>query len=107
MRHSGNVPLEQHPAAVIGHYKLPLVSLRYYPSERPAAPILTGWEIGERVDAIRWMKRSAVDSRFLPAWIELGVMLAILGANKREVRAGVTYVWVAHKLGHAAALLNI
>jgi hypothetical protein len=65
------------------------------------------WELGERTDALRWMKRSAVDSKFLPAWIELGVMLAILGANKKEVRAGVTYVWVAHKLGHAAALLNI
>jgi TPR repeat protein len=65
------------------------------------------WEIGEWKDALRWMKSSAVDSKFLPAWVELGVMLAILGSNKREVRAGVTYVWVAHKLGHAAALLNI
>lgn len=65
------------------------------------------WEIGKKADGIRWMKRAAVESKFLPAWVDLGMMVAILGANRRVIRAGVTYILAAHKMGHAAALLAI
>jgi hypothetical protein len=65
------------------------------------------WETGNRAEAMRWMKRSAVEGRFLPAWVDLGRMLAMAAANKKQVQAAVTYLRVAHKLGHSVALVYI
>lgn len=65
------------------------------------------WEARNGSDALRWMKRSAVDANFLPARVDLGRMLAMLAGNGAEARAAVKVLWVAHKLGHIAALLLI
>jgi hypothetical protein len=65
------------------------------------------WETGNRAEALRWMKRSAVDSKFLPAWVDFGRMLAALAINNKEVRGAVKYLWVGHRLGHTVALVFI
>jgi hypothetical protein len=66
------------------------------------------WESAETVrDALRWMKRSAADSKFLPAWVGLAQMLSMSATSKSEARAALDCGRVAHKLGHAAALLLI
>lgn len=66
------------------------------------------WESAETVrDALRWMKRSAADSRFLPAWVGLAQMLSMSATSKSEARAAVDCLRVAHKRGHAWALLLI
>ena len=66
------------------------------------------WESAETVaDAFRWMKSSAADSKFLPAWVGLGQMLSMSSTSKQTDRAAVDCLWVAHKLGHVAALFLI
>lgn len=66
------------------------------------------WESADTVaDALRWMKSAAADSKFLPAWVGLAQMLAMSSTSKQQDRAAVDCLWVAHKLGHAAALLLI
>jgi hypothetical protein len=66
------------------------------------------WESADTVpDAFRWMRSSAADSKFLPAWVGLAQMLAMSSTSKQHDRAAIDCLWVAHKLGHAAALLLI
>lgn len=62
------------------------------------------WERGDRTGALGWMKRSAVDAKFLPAWVSLGRMLLTLAGDDAEVRAAIGVLWRAHRLGHIAAL---
>lgn len=54
---------------------------------------------------LRWMKSSAADSKFLPAWVALAQMLSMSATSKQHVRTAVDCLWIAHKKGHAAALL--
>lgn len=65
------------------------------------------WEARKGPDALSWMQRSAVDSKFLPARVDAGRMLAMVAGNAAEARDAVKVLWVAHKLGHAAALVLI
>lgn len=62
------------------------------------------WQTGKRRDALRWMTRSARDSKFLPAWVGLGSILLTLAENDAEVRDAVKILWRAHRSGHVAAL---
>jgi hypothetical protein len=69
---------------------------------------LAQWENGETAkDALRLMKSSAADSRFLPAWVGLAQMLSTSATRTSQVRVAVDCLRVAHKRGHAAALLLI
>ncbi|MGH8290351.1 MAG: hypothetical protein ACREV7_15225 [Steroidobacteraceae bacterium] len=65
------------------------------------------WETGNRADAMRWMQRSALDSKFLPARVDLGKMLAELAHDSGEIRAAVRILWSAHRRGHVGALAQI
>lgn len=66
------------------------------------------WENAETAaDALRWMKSSASESKFLPAWVGVGQMLSESATSKQHVRAAVDCLWVAYRLGHVAALLLI
>lgn len=62
------------------------------------------WQIGKRREALRWMTRSARDSKFLPAWVGLGSILLTLAENDAEVRDAIKVLWRAHRFGHVAAL---
>jgi hypothetical protein len=63
------------------------------------------WETGDRVHAIRWMRRSVTDGKFLPARVGLGLMVYMLGWTKRETRSSALRIlWHAHRLGHIQPL---
>jgi hypothetical protein len=65
------------------------------------------WETGNRNDALHWMRRSAVDSQFLPAWVDLGRMLSEVANTAALVQAAVKILWEAHRRGHVTALAVI
>jgi TPR repeat protein len=65
------------------------------------------WEQRKGPDALRWMKRSAVDASFLPARNDVGRMLGMVAGNAREAWNAVRALWIAHRLGHVGALLFI
>lgn len=63
------------------------------------------WDTGDRLHAIRWMKRSVMDGKFLPAKVGLGLMVYMLGWTKRETRnSALRILWGAHRLGHIQPL---
>jgi hypothetical protein len=65
------------------------------------------WEARNGNDALHWMRRSAVESQFLPAWVDLGRMLSEVAHNAAEFRAAVKILWGAHRRGHVGALAVI
>lgn len=68
------------------------------------------WETGKGADALRWMKRSASDSEFLPARVDLGRMLArvaVSTGNAGQSRTAVKILRDAHRRGHVGALAQI
>ena len=64
------------------------------------------WEMGNRTDAMRWMKRPAAAS-FLPALVDSGRMLAAMADNAVELRTAVGFLWGAHRLRHVVPLAVI
>lgn len=64
------------------------------------------WEIGNRDDALSWMKLPAA-AGFLPALVDTGRMLALVAHNEGELRTAVGILWGAHKLGHVVPLVAI
>lgn len=63
------------------------------------------WETGERVRGIRWMRRSATEGKFLPAWAGWGLMLyALAGKDLKARRIALKLLWRAHRRGHIQPL---
>ncbi|MFP5229562.1 MAG: hypothetical protein ACLGXA_18265, partial [Acidobacteriota bacterium] len=63
------------------------------------------WEMGDRAQGMRWMKRSGIDGKFLPAWASVGVMLyQMAGKNQSTRRTALRALWSAHRRGHIAPL---
>jgi hypothetical protein len=53
------------------------------------------------------MRRSALDSQFLPARVDLGRMLAVMAYDAGQIRLAVRVLWSAHRRGHVGALGEI
>lgn len=64
------------------------------------------WEIGNRTDAMRWMKRPAAAS-FLPALVDSARILVTMADSAVELRSAVGFLWAAHRLGHVVPLAVI
>lgn len=75
----------------------------------PYAQYVFAWTVWDySAPGIEWMKRAALQGKFLPALVDLGRFLAdVQVRSNADVRDTVKLLWAAHRRGHLMALFAI
>ena len=61
---------------------------------------------GEVAEAVHWLRKSAIEGLFAPAYLDLGrFVVAGIGVEEPDRAAGLKILWEAHRCGHRIALL--